>query len=465
MDIVKRIQSDSVIRWLWMTVFAGCSALCLLWLWLQPQAFPVGHPRFLANLAIPLAVLSVALLGLASVWRRWLYLGAASIVFLCGLAYSGVIAAFTRFPISFGPSNGLRFLVLILFTAIFLTALSSLAALFFLKIFFLVKRKRLYAFILFFCATVLSLVAGVNFVLAQQSLPAATMPLNQVLPNELLNLPTVEVPSPQPISFAKDNLVWPASGHLQTNCGELAIEISPLITFRDRSPDRFWTIFAPPAISRQQYQLVGQEIANGQVLLSYAGAEQAWIKAEQGEQGLSIEGYTQLSEPVYSHLNSYAAIRIYGREALALSFDNIDSEPIAFTVADYPFGKPARLAYRDLQGQFSVVEASNAEKGPFRTLAKGQLAQKDELALSLYSGDRAQCSIVLEDWASQASTQLSPTAGWGLPENAIAFQLVSRGLEIETAILSVTLSNTSTGRGFDSSGHAAGLYRNKMRIE
>ena len=73
----------------------------------------------------------------------------------------------------------------------------------------------------------------------------------------------------------------------------------------------------------------------------------------------------------------------------------------------------------------------------------------------------------MEDWAAQASTQLSPTAGWGFTENAISFQLLlpSEPNELSTGFICISLANTSTGRGFDSVGHTAGLYRNRMRVE
>ena len=86
---------------------------------------------------------------------------------------------------------------------------------------------------------------------------------------------------------------------------------------------------------------------------------------------------------------------------------------------------------------------------------------------TLYDNDTPQCLITLEDWAAQASTQLSPTAGWGFTENAISFQLLlpSEPNELSTGFIYISLANTSTGRGFDSVGHTAGLYRNRIRVE
>lgn len=124
------------------------------------------------------------------------------------------------------------------------------------------------------------------------------------------------------------------------------------------------------------------------------------------------------------------------------------------------------MAYRDQSGRFAVVEASNAEKGPFRSLAAGQLDRSDPLAFTLYNNGTPQCQISLEDWAAQASTQLSPTAGWKFTENSIGFQQLPADYNSSTTgFIYISLANTSTGRGFDSVGHAAGLYRNRMQVK
>jgi hypothetical protein len=64
---------------------------------------------------------------------------------------------------------------------------------------------------------------------------------------------------------------------------------------------------------------------------------------------------------------------------------------------------------------------------------------------------------------AQASTQLSPTAGWGIPVNAT--ELLRSG-EPETArmLISLSLAGTSFGRGTQTVGHADGIYRNRMTI-
>jgi hypothetical protein len=88
----------------------------------------------------------------------------------------------------------------------------------------------------------------------------------------------------------------------------------------------------------------------------------------------------------------------------------------------------------------------------------------ESLVITLFDDDRAVGLVTLEDWSAQAGTALSPTAGWGMPVNAIEFSLAGNAPSSPASIF-VTLSGTSVGRGWDSVGHAAGTYRNRIRIE
>ena len=48
-----------------------------------------------------------------------------------------------------------------------------------------------------------------------------------------------------------------------------------------------------------------------------------------------------------------------------------------------------------------------------------------------------------------------------MPENAIEFETNESG---KLAFFTVTLAGTSVGRGWDSVGHAKGIYRNRMAV-
>jgi hypothetical protein len=87
------------------------------------------------------------------------------------------------------------------------------------------------------------------------------------------------------------------------------------------------------------------------------------------------------------------------------------------------------------------------------------------VTLTLLDEGEPVCRITLDDWPPQAGRSLSPTAGWGLPVNAIEFSQLGDGSGGGPISIWVALSATSVGRGWDSAGHAAGTYRNRMRIE
>lgn len=81
------------------------------------------------------------------------------------------------------------------------------------------------------------------------------------------------------------------------------------------------------------------------------------------------------------------------------------------------------------------------------------------MTLRVHADGRAVAEVSLLDWAAQADTTLSPTAGWGVPSNAI--ELWADGGVVYVA---VTLAGTSIGRGFQSVGHAAGRYLDRIVV-
>lgn len=163
--------------------------------------------------------------------------------------------------------------------------------------------------------------------------------------------------------------------------------------------------------------------------------------------------------------SSRSAVRIVanGHSQLSIAFSPCPDIHVDFAAADYPVGRPMRSAYIDAERVFHVVEARSGEKGPFQELARGAFARGTPLQMMLYERGHVVCEIDLSDWADQSSTSLSPTSRWGLPVNSIEFSLLGDGPQSAAAIW-LTLAGTSLGRGWDSVGHRAGIYRNRMRI-
>jgi hypothetical protein len=223
----------------------------------------------------------------------------------------------------------------------------------------------------------------------------------------------------------------------------VAIDVSPLLAFYSRSPDRGWTIFAD--------QRHGDDVRGAFGVTARAGG------------GVRIAAETALAGEVYSHLNAFTVIQIRGHRRLAVAFSPVPDQRIEITYSEYPTGKPSRFAFIDGGGELHVVEATSGEKGPFTELARGHASAGAPLGLTLFDGDRRIATLELADFAAQASTQLSPTAGWGVPENAIELSLRSDRPDADATIF-ITLAGTSVGRGWDSVGHAPGLYRNRIDI-
>src|SRR6202034_1761945 len=96
--------------------------------------------------------------------------------------------------------------------------------------------------------------------------------------------------------------------------------------------------------------------------------------------------------------------------------------------------------------------------------ASGPLQRGEPLEITLLDEGRPEGRITLADWAQQAGVALSPTAGWGVPVNAIEFSASGDEPEAPASIF-VTLAGTSVGRGWDCVGHSAGTYRNRILLE
>lgn len=243
-----------------------------------------------------------------------------------------------------------------------------------------------------------------------------------------------------------------------------SLRLAPLLTFTSRSPDRGWTLFASDL---DRCGPTRRYLASEANALSYLAAfgpqERARVALTVAREALEIEGQVAVEEAVYSHLNSFTTVQFVGHRSLRLEFSACPGQLVEPLPHDYPVGRPLRLATLDEQGRFRIVEATSAEKGPFASLAEGTLAQGEPLTITLHDEGKPRLTITFDDWSSQLSAEPSPTAGWGMPQNAISF---TRQNEAPTSIvtLELTLANTSVGRGFESVGHSAGVYRNRVHV-
>lgn len=287
-----------------------------------------------------------------------------------------------------------------------------------------------------------------------------------------------------------------ATGQIVVPCGKGKIRLNPMLTFQSRSPDRTWVVLAPPQDLRKQRALTHYtKTANG-LRASYTDDGESTLVVTRDKSGaVDIEALTKLAAPVYAHLDTWTTIHV--SFDATVSFGPTGPTRFSFEPADYPTGRPMQLAYLGEDLAFHVVRARDAEKGPFAELAAGHLTRDEALSIEIRPrGDKEEknddseetpkgkgkgrgkgkkkdkakkdlepdrdhgCRLIFKDWSAQLSTGPSPTAGWGLPQNSIQF--FARDSE---SVVVLTLAETGPGRGYDSVGHAAGTYRNRVRVE
>jgi hypothetical protein len=257
----------------------------------------------------------------------------------------------------------------------------------------------------------------------------------------------------------------PSSAQIDVACGATTVFIRPLLSFESRSPDRTWTLLAPPSNFGAQRQLRRVWQTAQASYARYADDGESSLLVTASSAGVAIDAQSQLPTAVYSHLNSYASLQFAASNVGAqIAFSPTGDNWFDIRPADYPSGRPSRMANRYADGTFRVVEASDGEKGPFHTLGESRLASEAPLTIRVRTtaGDpTSECSFEFADWAAQASTALSPSAGWGVPQNSIQF--FANPTQTHVLIL-LTLADTGPGIGWDAVGHTAGGYRNGLIV-
>lgn len=294
-------------------------------------------------------------------------------------------------------------------------------------------------------------------------------------PPEPSTNPLNQRPAPPPLAQGQDSPVscvefgdgsqfYPATADLVVYSGGVRLGCSPLLTFDRISPDGFWSILAPELSPGEWRRFERQTLHSGVHTFSYSDGSIILLPDSERADEVEMTAYSSIDRKAYSHLNSFCTLEINRHAELRLAFSPCPNAMIDVLPADYPRGRPARFGYLDASGLFCVVEATSGEKGPFHRLASGPLRRGDPLSITLYDRSRPVATVTLQDWSRQASTALSPTAGWGIPINAIEFQRLGNAPGT-TAMIWITLAATSVGRGWDTVGHSPGVYRNRIVVQ
>lgn len=419
--------------------FAGAFA----WWWLSPKGFPWWHSRFWLNSVLPWTVISIAAVGVYALAKRR-PLWAGNILLMFSTAWlSGSLTGGVLFPTSL---QGLWQLGLLI-------ACGGLACS------WLPLRCQTVNLWSRFLLTLLCLLSGWFSIWAQLPDLASTRPAN-IAPPDSGSLPSSD--SDRMLKLGSGSRFAPQQAGLLLSGGSVQIQCYPLLQFDRISPDGFWSLLAPRNKNRRAI-LAKHELAPGDHLYSYS--DNSLVRLVHGNTDCTIEcdAWTRVGTDTYAHLNSYCVLVLSGHKELALEFSSCPGKKIEVLPADYPTGRPARFAYMASTGELHVVEATSGEKGPFHQLAIGRLRRGETLGISFYDSKQQVATLTLEDWTEQLSTELSPTAGWGVPQNAIEFRRVGESKRSAVEI-HITLAATSVGRGFETVGHVAGVYRNRLRF-
>ena len=446
-------------RIFWLLVLVGHAVAALLWWWLMPGGFPVGHPRFWVNQVLPPAMIVFCIALIVAAHRDHFAIVRAGIVLLAMMWLGMAISGRVTFPISLR----VRFWIPLLFFACVLVAAFAPAL-----------RAVRWPRVMTAIAIIVGLSIGAWLPRTQLADDPSTQPPNLTMVTATTSPTTAPTTSPatlptfevQPLTRSLKGFdVTPSSGIVTLRRGRYTLAIQPLLDFRSRSPDRFLSVFASSADRTGPSRLLSGFLDRETgVSMTYRDDNSHWLSVDQAGDGWSanIEATATLPKPIYSHLNTFCELQFAGHSKLSVTFSPCPQTPIEVVYFDYPVGEPARFAYLDRDGTFRVVQASSGEKGPYKTLAEGKMSRDDSLVMILSNKSDQIARIELFDWARQTSTAISPTAGWRVPVNAIEF---SRDTEDEASVASffVTLAGTSVGRGWDSVGHAAGTYRSRIK--
>jgi len=395
-------------------------------LWRRVNVFPLEHPLWWATTGTVFAAwLVVALAVIGAVAKR------PALTFAVALApgvmlMSGGLAGRFSFGLTDGTFFGAPFAVGVLWL---LTTFRSYRAL---------PSRRRWALV---GVSLLFVPLGVVQIRARVPAPAGTTPASMALPPRLV------------ASIVPEGARLSDTGSLHAPCGHGSLTIAPLLTFQDASDDGFWPMAHTPTTERA----TERPALDGPL-------RRASLQLETLDGGaLLLDAATLVPKSTASHLNRYTDVMAVGLGSPRLSFGPTGSTTFAVEPFDYPRGRPAQFGALLSSGDFAVLRATNAEKGPFRELARGPLARGGPLSVTFFDGDAPQCRVTWLDYSAQADVTVSPAAGEGVPVNVVQFGKPAS--DESKVVIIVSLAATGIGEGLDTVLHAKGVYRNRVLLE
>lgn len=428
-----------MINLVWFTLLAVHTGAAGVWWWLMPGGFPSSAPEFWVNQVAPPFCILFLLAGLFARGRASHALLPAVVAMIPAFWMAFGISSRLTFDDSFGSSWTWAFIPAAIVGGLWVNQF----------------RLRLTVKWLVPLFVLPALLGGWLLPGTQRAPDPGTNPTGAAF-----SAPAAGAGDQRLIKLTRDAQIRPGDSRVVFRRDKLILNVQPLLSFANRSPDRCWTSLAPEGTSTPTNRILQSRVHDGaRWTMSYKDEDASVLDVVPTKDGVELDGRSRLPKAVFSHGNSFAELTLQGHKKLTVSFSPLPDRRIEVP----PVGTPARFAYVDASDTFHLVQASAEQRGPFTEIAAGPLKHGAPLSVTLYDDNKAAFTVTLDDWSAQASTQLSPSAGFGLPQNVIEMQ---RGGEPESspALITFSLASTSIGRGTQSVGHAPGVYRDRITV-
>ena len=305
------------LRIVWGLIFLVLAAAAFGWWLHMPRGFPLSHPRFWMNPVLSLVAMHLCALGILALRRNRLVF---SQLLMCAIP-AAIFGAGLSWVIFFSKSQPWRPFNLFLLLGMLLIFLERFTTRR-LGVRKLSRWARAATFIVAFAI-------GGFIPWSQRGPDPTTLPLNAAMPVvDQEDLATI----PPALILSDDFIVLPSSGQISVKCGEATVEIDPFLQFKDFSPDRCWTIFSgypwmvdkeAPLVAMTQDDeaiLLNHQYRYNRGLLAFPLDHMLRITTPRPDRELTFEAFTDVTEPVYSHLNLFCMLVVSPRGKLSVAF-------------------------------------------------------------------------------------------------------------------------------------------------
>lgn len=415
----------------------------MYWWYLQPHGFPPLHPRWWTNEVLPWCFLFLGIVAFVATRLGCRIPQDCLLWTLPGFVIGRALSDCVFFPIFSSGTWHVRLLIG-LFVAVGLFAVTKC-------------RQPRWLATLFLCA---GFSTAAFFTWSRTPAPPSTRPMAAQVPP-----PGDRTTAPAPSDMSHGVEIDVDRATVRTRIGRLVVTVNPLLEFYSSSPagysrTRLTEVVMQPRALDEVYRFADL------LLMTFRGHIPGWcqVREDGRDNHIEIEAWSRLNEPVYSHLNHYCKLTVRGSPDLSIAYSPCPNVRLAMPWHSLPYWMDHSFACVYPNGRFAILTGRRYEKGPYDVICEAKLPRGDPLSVTVFDQNVPVFRLRVEDWSSQVSTSLSPTAGWGVPVNAIIpfVAPASHGNQLE---LEFCLASTHIGRGKDMVGHSPGSYRNRLLVQ